>query len=49
MTADGMPYYHNAILGKSSWEKPPALYSRQVHTPSEAFGHALAEVSFVLV
>ena len=29
-TADGVPYFHNAVLGRSTWEKPPALFSRQV-------------------
>ena len=29
-TADGVPYFHNAMLGKSTWEKPLALFSRQV-------------------
>jgi len=34
-TADGVPYFYNAVLGRSTWEKPPALFSRQVR----ACGH----------
>ncbi len=36
-TADGVPYFYNAVLGRSTWEKPPALFSRQVRVRSQGF------------
>ena len=36
-TADGVPYFHNAMLGKSTWDKPRALFSRQVRILAEHF------------
>lgn len=35
LSPSGVPYFHNAQRGESSWEKPSDLWSRQVTYPED--------------